>query len=489
MSAFLRKARATAQSKMAAVQQSSQQHSQPPPGSAAPPPPPMDGSMPPPPPPPPGGFDQPPPPPPDVSFQSPPPAAGNPPAARRGSGNANPSGLMHSLKLHAKGEGTKKIIAADPDLSLADAAMESLVTTFPALAAAVDANSQIMFQLANNHRTFCSAIQPVYVEGDPAVSVIQRTAEASSMLTSLDADPDSPLATSRRSSAAALQALIRRIQELQKLHETRVALTRDRNYYADKVRQLQATTANKAMKPKEAEKVARNESKLHEMTASHKQQTEQFYAELKDVYQARGAVADQTLKSYVGTQAAVLNGFASVDDAAVAAEIGVRDAPVTTPAPEPPISSPDAYAEAPPPPYASADVGSYHTASDGAQAVPPDQPLSGMPAPPPPPDDGSYNAYASSAVPPPPGGQSPYVGTALQDPFSYGVPPPPPPAVDASAAAAGATEIVNGQYGTPPLQPGYDLNAIPPPPPAVAPEYSAEPPRAPSPPSAAKYLN
>lgn len=443
--------------------------------------------MPPPPPPPPGGFDQPPPPPPpDVSFQSPPPDSGNPAAGRRASGNVNPSGLMHSLKLHAKGDGTKKLIASDQDLSQADAAMDSLVATFPALAAAVDNNSQIMFQLANNHRTFCSAIQPVYTEGDAAIGVIQQTTQASSMLTTLDADPDAPLAVSRRSSAAALQALIRRIQELQKLHDSRVALTRDRNYYADKVRQLQATTANKVMKPKEAEKVARNESKLQEMTATHKLQTEQFYAELKDVYQARGSIADQTLKSYVATQAAVLTSFAPVDQAAVAAQIGVRDGPVTTPAPEAPLFSAEAP---PPPPNNSADVlGVYHTASDGA--LPPDPPLTGMPAPPPPPppDDGSYNAYQSTSPP----GYSPYGQNAVQnDPFNYGAPPPPPPpdAIDASAAAAGATDVVNGHYGAvPPPPPGGGAPAYPTP---SAPEYSPEPPRAPSPDgaAAAKYLN
>lgn len=466
----------------------------------------MDGSMPPPPPPPQGGFDQPPPPPPGTSFQSPPQAAGNPGVGRRPSGNPNPSGLMHSLKLHAKGDGTKKVIAADQDLSQADAAMDSLISTFPALAAAVDNNSQIMFQLANNHRTFCSAIEPVYIEGDAAIGVIKQTAHASSVLTTLDADPEAPLAVSRRTSAAALQALIRRIQELQKLHETRVALTRDRNYYADKVRQLQATTANKAMKPKEAEKVARNENKLQEMNVTHKEQTEQFYAELKDVYQARGAIADQSLKSYIATQAAVLTSFASVDHAATAAQIGVRDAPLTTPAPEPPISSAEFPNQSamdlppPPPPYESADVGSYHTASDRGPSLPPDPPLTGMSPPPPPPGDGSYNAFAASGAPPS-GGYSPYEGTALQnDPFSYGVPPPPPPpAVDASAAAAGAAEVVNGQYGAPSLSAGYS-NSIPPPPPGdgtpeypipSAPEYSPEPPRAPSPPNApsAKYLN
>lgn len=491
MASFLRKAKMAASK----AHQTHPPPPVPPPNmSSQPPPPPTDGT-----------YDQPPPPPPDGSYQMPATGASDSIGANRRSSSSNPTGLLHTLKLGVKGDASKKIIAGDADLTKADGALETLITTFSALAAAVESNSQLFFQLAHNQRTFCATMTPIYLEGDPALNVVRQANDATSALMAFDAEPDSPLGSSRRSSTAALQALNRRIQELQKQHDTRVALTRERNYYTDKVRQLQASSS---AKPKDQEKLSRNEQKLRELSATHAQQTSQFYAELKSVYEARGSIADQVLKSYIASQASVLSPFTPIAQAATVAKIGERDTPRTLPAPEPPVPATEA---APPPPP---EDSMYLTASNGSLQPPPPPPDDGslpppppppppvdvggapsappafgndmQPPPPPPPGTGVYDAYPG---PSPAGDYSPYAEPASNNgSYVYGSAPPPFPP---------ATAPAEGQYRMPPPPPTGDASESYPT--RITPEYYPDPPRAPSPgevpaapmppPPSSKYLD
>lgn len=491
MSAFLRKNKSLALGKRAASQhnQTPVPASHPPqqPGGATYPPPPPDasGNMP-------AAVDAAPPPPPPDALQ------------RRSSaptGGGNPAGLMHSIKLATKGDAAKKTIAADASLTAADRAVESLLATFPQVANAVDANNSAFIMLAESQRNVRGLVTQIYLEDDAALEVLSAVDEASAALTSLDTAPNSLVAAARAETAGVLKSLIARSVELQKMHMTRVSTTRERNYYADKVRTLQASSSTK---PKEQEKRARNQQKLQELTFSLDSLTNAFHAELDSLFEARGFVADKVVKSFSLSNAAVLVAFAPVEQRRSAALIGDRATPPTGPAPEAPPAgvTPELLYGTQQELYTTASSGGSGTFPGGMPGVgvaPPPPPDSGFPAPPPggfaPPLQATdaFNPYAGPANSPsdPFGSPTPQTGTA-----------PAPAAGDRSheqqrqpAAAAPPPHA--------PHDAGLGSSQPPPPPPPegsappapYAPGYGAPPnqgqPRAPSPggDAASKYIS
>lgn len=218
-------------------------------------------------------------------------------------------GLLHALKIGLKTD--KKTLASTSDLSAATAALNFLSTAYPAILAALNANKAAYAQLAASHASVHRVLAPLYAPSDAAHASLSLIPAASVPLTS----------SSHAAADAALRTIISETAAIRALHDDRVASTRERRYYAEKVRVLSAAASQK---PRDVEKFNRNQAKLTELSARLDALTNTFYARMEDVEAMRGDVADQVLRAFVEVQEARLKSFGKVGDEVRRANVGER---------------------------------------------------------------------------------------------------------------------------------------------------------------------